>query len=238
MKRTLLDDGEGRGLSVSCQKQLNSYALAAAAAGVSLLAQAQQSEAKIIYTPADHVIRDQSSYRLDFNGDKRTDLTILNKFSQHCTSDGSCRSSELLAAKMAGSNEVVYDHFGAVAIKRGALIGPKGAFQRSSEQMALLHGGSYSSQISGSWINVKNRYLGVKFYIEGKVHYGWARLSVDVQLPFAISATLTGYAYETIPNRPIIAGKTKGPDVIIVQPTSLGHLAAGASAISAWRSQK
>jgi len=26
-----------------------------------------------------------------------------------------------------------------------------------------------------------------------------------------IRATLTGYAYETIPNKPIIAGKTKGP---------------------------
>jgi hypothetical protein len=40
---------------------------------------------------------------------------------------------------------------------------------------------------------------------------------------------LTGYAYETIPNKPIIAGKTKGPDVFTVQPGSLGHLARGAS---------
>jgi hypothetical protein len=28
--------------------------------------------------------------------------------------------------------------------------------------------------------------------------------------PKAIRATLTGCAYETIPNKPIIAGKTKG----------------------------
>jgi len=50
-----------------------------------------------------------------------------------------------------------------------------------------------------------------------------------------ITATLTGYAYESVPGKPIITGKTKGPDVATVQPASLGHLAAGASGIPAWR---
>jgi|HubBroStandDraft_3_1064219.scaffolds.fasta_scaffold1662953_1 hypothetical protein len=30
---------------------------------------------------------------------------------------------------------------------------------------------------------------------------------------------------ETIPNKPIVTGKTKGPDVTTVQPTTLGELA-------------
>jgi len=42
-----------------------------------------------------------------------------------------------------------------------------------------------------------------------------------------VSGTLTGYAYETIPNKPIITGQTKGPDVITVQPERLGELARG-----------
>jgi len=42
-----------------------------------------------------------------------------------------------------------------------------------------------------------------------------------------LKALLTGYAYETIPNKAIITGKTKGPDMITVQPGSLGALAAG-----------
>jgi len=74
----------------------------------------------------------------------------------------------------------------------------------------------------------------LRFKIHGKTHYGWARLSI----PFAdykFTATLTGYAYETVPNKPIIAGKTKGPDMVTVQPVSLGHLATGASAILPWR---
>ena len=75
-----------------------------------------------------------------------------------------------------------------------------------------------------------------------------------------IIATLTGYAYETIPNRPIIAGKTKGkmndkeasPDLLspddrgpaasltnpipdTPQPATLGLLAMGSPALSIWR---
>ena len=67
----------------------------------------------------------------------------------------------------------------------------------------------------------------------GRFHYGWARLNVVIDNPKLNQINrvlLTGYAYETIPNKPIIAGKTKGPDVTTVQPASLGHLAAGASA--------
>jgi hypothetical protein len=41
------------------------------------------------------------------------------------------------------------------------------------------------------------------------------------------SSTAIGYAYETIPNKPIVTGQTKGPDV--VEPATLGHLARGAA---------
>jgi len=92
----------------------------------------------------------------------------------------------------------------------------------------------------GRWANngqgVRNRYLGLKFMIRGKIHYGWARLNVTLgHNTDVVTATLTGYAYETIPNKAIIAGKTHGKDVITLEPASLGHLARGASAISAWR---
>ena len=94
-----------------------------------------------------------------------------------------------------------------------------------------------STFVDGSWVNVKQRYLGLKFHIGKKVHYGWARLNVSSKVG-SITATLTGYAYETIPNRPIIAGKTHGRDVITVQPASLGHLARGASELRAWREKE
>ncbi len=75
------------------------------------------------------------------------------------------------------------------------------------------------------------RYLGLKFQIKGETHYGWARLNVSVRAQGGvnITATLTGYAYETIANKAIIAGKTKGEDES--QGATLGALAAGAAAL-------
>lgn len=96
------------------------------------------------------------------------------------------------------------------------------------------------------------RYLDLKFPIKGKIHYGWARLKVTVGKS-SISATLTGYAYETIPNKPIIAGSTKGPDEIdnsadqpnpaaLTVPTpssaTLGLLAMGAPGLAIWRREE
>jgi hypothetical protein len=106
----------------------------------------------------------------------------------------------------------------------------------------------------GKWANVNNHYLGLSFKIRGKIHYGWARLSVAVQQDHKITATLTGYAYETIPKKEIHAGQTQmaqylgqmtvsdsthdldtleavgpisGPASRILQPASLGRLARG-----------
>jgi len=115
----------------------------------------------------------------------------------------------------------------------GARIGPKQRFAHNATSMAHFY--TSSGQIitsSGPWKNVKSRYLGLKFFINSKTHYGWARLSVTVHRDgiYGISAILTGYAYETVSNKPIIAGKTKDPDVITLEPGSLGGLAAGARA--------
>ena len=85
------------------------------------------------------------------------------------------------------------------------------------------------SRWSGLWANhgkgFKHRYLGLKFYVNGKAHYGWARLTTDLdEKNFAV---MTGYAYETIPNKPIITGKTHGGN-----EATLGRLAQGASGVS------
>lgn len=64
-------------LSKSVSHQLNSYALAASAAGVSLLALAPLAEGRIVYTKTDHVIDNRHElYRLDLNHDKIVDFSI------------------------------------------------------------------------------------------------------------------------------------------------------------------
>jgi hypothetical protein len=68
----------------------------------------------------------------------------------------------------------------------------------------------------------------LRFRIDGKTHFGWARFTIKAQAR-GVVATLTGYAYETVPNKPIIAGKTKGSDDnrIVEEPNA--SLAAPAS---------
>ena len=141
-------------------------------------------------------------------------------------------------------------HF-AAALRQGARIGLGQRFV--GEDMFGVGCGTAGTCISsGLWKNVTNRYLGFKFKIHGKAHYGWARLTVTVKWP--ISATLTGYAYETVPNKAIVTGKTKGPDADgpdaeqieptaeqgtrsgVPQPASLGMLALGATATGRKRS--
>jgi hypothetical protein len=69
-----------------------------------------------------------------------------------------------------------------------------------------------SGKRAGSWVNVKNRYLGLKFMIHGEPHFGRARLRATCSSKSKVPGVLTGYAYETVPSKPIVAGRTKGPE--------------------------
>jgi hypothetical protein len=162
------------------------------------------------------------------------------------------------ASTLRASGTLTFGGAYAFAFYRRDLNGPKQPFYGTLlAQVGTDDGGVLSC---GQWLNAKNRYLGLKFHIHGKTHYGWARLTV-VKTQYTItSATLNGYAYETIPNKPIIAGKANGkmndmeasPDSLspddpgpgasltnpipnTPQAASLGLLAIGSPALSVWR---
>jgi hypothetical protein len=65
----------------------------------------------------------------------------------------------------------------------------------------------------GRWVNVSDRYIGLRFQINGETHFGWARLNVrfhkGAPKDRTWEAQLTGYAYETIADKAIMAGQTK-----------------------------
>jgi hypothetical protein len=62
----------------------------------------------------------------------------------------------------------------------------------------------------GPWAHLKNRYLGLKFQTKGQTHFGWARLSTKIGFGGA-TGILTGYAYETIPDKPSSQAKPTAP---------------------------
>ena len=230
-------------LSESVHKQLNMYALAATAAGVGALALTQTADAKVVYTPVHHVIGRSERYKVSLNNGEIGDLTFVNRYG--CNQD---YCQDALSAVPSAGNAVEGKFTVAYALEPGVKIGPKKPF--SGGIMAFS---SSSEGTFGQWANVSNRYLGLKFNIKGKAHYGWLRLTVRLSGHARITATLTGYAYETIPNKPIITGKTKGasddptnqgvgPDASVTslipetpQPASFGMLALGVQGVPLWR---
>jgi len=203
--------------SASIQRQLNMYAIAAGAAGVGMLALASPAEAKIIYTPTDVTIVAADRCRLDLNHDGIADFTL-----SHWSVSLSWTFQSFLSAIPAAGNGV-RGCFDALALKAGAKIGTAASF------CGHLMAAHYPDGDVGLWRNVKNRYLGLEFKIKGETHYGWARLSVLVENQIIGTASLTGYAYETLPNRIIIAGQTKGAEVVAAQAACLGRLARGSA---------
>jgi len=238
-------------LAATLEKSLSAYASAAAAAGVSLLALTPAANAKIVYTPAHTSIPVNEGILLDLNHDGIADFRMVN----YAGSGGAL----LKVGCALRGRDVVPPPGGATcnyqtnqiwgrgsfpsALPSGFTVRPnKSYFQPGfylGEPMGGVGYGHYNawSTTRGQWLYAKHRYLGLQFVIKGHVHYGWARLNVTLTHG-QIAAVLTGYAYETIPGKPIITGKTKGPDVITLDPATLGHLAAGASQIPAWRSQR
>jgi hypothetical protein len=230
-------------LPESIHQHLNMYAIAAGAAGVSLLALVQPSLAKIVYTPAKHVIGRDQTYPIDLNHDGTSDVAIQ----QVCIG---CVVSfpffnNLLAepAQGNGIEEGAQGHGWAAALRAGATIGYTKQFNDASEVvMRVQHG---RAGTVGYWNYAQPRYLGVKFQINGKTHFGWTRFKNSS--PYG--ATLTGYAYETTPGKSIKAGQIReaaddptnddfGPDASLTtpipdtpQPASLGMLALGAQGV-------
>jgi hypothetical protein len=226
-------------ISDSLNRQLNMYALAASAAGVSVLALAGASEAKIVYTETHQVTRPGVPLYIDLNHDGIKDFVLRTTI--YAGSSGfdvgldpsGYRNNAVAGRRFSHSG---YFFSAASALRAGARIGPRSKFLVRFPFMAVELFNGVGSQYSdeGPWAGkgngVKDRYLGLKFVVHGKVHYGWARLSVTLghhRQYDDVSATLTGYAYETIPNKPIVAGQITGPDVITVQPGTLGELARG-----------
>jgi hypothetical protein len=235
--------------SASVHHQLNLYALAASAAGVSLLALEPPSEAKIVYTKTHQVIGVNTVYPLDLNNDGTIDFLI-----QQSGAAFSGTGPSGLFVKEAFGNAVAMGRYkyDAAALVKGALIGPQRVFTSTTfwrgEVMMQPRTNCSSAACSGEWQDVNNRYLGLKLRIDGKTRYGWARLSVHAN-GSQITGTLTGYAYETVPHKAIRAGQTHYSDEASARtrsaigetaaiesapgaehPASLGRLALGAGA--------
>jgi len=246
---------EAARVSASLEKRLLTYAVAASAAGVGILASGQVAEAKIIYTPANkHIYVNGSIVDLDLNHDGITD--VFFKAVYYHTGKETGGSLWLAPGSHSGGAEKVasFHLYWAAALPKGHNVGPREQFLAGTAEEPMAIGNSVSSLGSysgGPWRSpAKRGYIGLKFAIKGKLHFGWVRVERVASKKFAYPAVITGYAYETIPGKAIVAGQTKGtddsnvkePDAALAdpvpdtpQPATLAALALGAPGLSIWR---
>jgi len=214
-------------LGAKLDKSLLAYATAASAAGVSLLALTQSAEAKIVYTKSNiPITADGGNISFDVNGDGITDFTFYNAFSTPAApyrrKKGEGYHQASLNVNPAKGNAVweLLSHQieCAAALPAGKRVGPKAPLLNADGIMAASFG-SYTNGGSafGPWLNTQAAFLGLRFTIHGKNHFGWARIKMN---GLGYTDYITGYAYETVPNKSILTGKKKGP-------ANLGALAAG-----------
>ncbi len=240
-------------LTPKTEKAVFNYSVVAGAAGVSLLALAQPTEAKIVYTPARTVVSPNGSLKIDLNGDGIDDFTLTEfGFAANRVNTGSTHSGGALNVSGAQSANQV---FGVASVNIGyasalaakVSVGASDPFLAGKSQLMeaclIMQGSTLVDR--GKWINAKNKYLGLKFVIRGQTHFGWTRLSVR-RSGCAITTVLTGYAYETVAKKSIPTGKTSGPveaaDLISPSnapvPPALGLLAQGADGLAIWRKEQ
>jgi hypothetical protein len=220
---------------LSLESKLAAYALATG----TILAAPPQTSADIIYSGVvDKPLERNASLELDLNGDGTTDFTVLNLI---------VGREAVLAVEAPSNNTVVITPPDAAALNPFDEVSANdqlGGGLRGMVAFAVSSSGYYFSgyNSSGPWANAQNKFLGLRFvFPDGSNHYGWARLSVG---GFNAVATLHDWAYEDIPEKPILAGDTIGggggggaafppaaPPPRAPEPSPLAVLAHGAAGV-------
>jgi hypothetical protein len=226
-------------LSFPLEKHLKTYAMTAAAAGAGLLSSVLPADAQVLYTSANIKITDGNLF-LDFNCGPRVNFWLADRV--EVSTYGVVRE---LALNGGINASVIEDSHGPAALPADSVVGSSRTFTNAHQNervMAEAFQFAYSGTgVSGNWANVKQAYLGLKFDIQGQIHYGWAEFSVNASAhgPMPVHATLLGYAYEATPNQSIKTGQKSGaagvaaiPGSIVPQPGTLQALAQGVASKS------
>lgn len=217
-------------------KRVAAYALAATGAGLGIITGAQPAEAKIVYMPTNILFEARAV--IDIDGVKFEITQIKETFFGYT-----------FILKVQGGGVLASSRFPGWAgrLSAGARIGASGHFYRNP-QMAEAATYNCCPTHTGPWDpygppGPSSGFLGLKFLIDGQNHYGWAEVSIigDPQgYPHleGFRGVVLGYAYNTVPNQPLLAGQTSDADFIgeiPPQPSTLGLLALGAPALDIWR---
>jgi len=225
-------------LSESLHKRLSAYVLAASAAGAGMLALAQPAEARIVSRRIDVALCGLENYPFYPAGlTGKPTFNFWGAFDYRSSRSGYSFVAEGFSGNSEGASAVLAPNGSVASLRQGSLVGSGRTFGKGNSDGLLFtyHRFQGSKRHEGNFKFNQIDYLGFRFAIVAKQHFGWVRMRIRNRPNGLCRAVehLIDYAYETIPNKPIKAGQTHGKD-----DSTLGRLAQGASGISSWRQNK
>jgi len=164
-----------------------------------------------LYCPVSNGIVTKN-YNLDLNNDANNDF-ILTAIYYYSAKKGVATYSDVTASPLNG-NAVKDTLDVSIPLQFNAVIDSNLLLNQSwqtsgshSLKTVVDDKGGGGDTIWGIWDNLSDYYLGLRLLQSGQTYYGWVRLRVDVTSSYA-SIIVRDYAYNSIPNQPILAGQT------------------------------
>src|SRR5579862_487412 len=249
-------------ISEPLARSLNSYALAAAASGVAVLACAMPAEGAPVCKTVSVDLQGSATFPLNPANQFAAPFNIAQSvysFSFYTTgiSQFFWWNRAFFEPNSAGAKVITTSNNLPADVALGAEIGPGGNFKKPASYGMLFtygrgtfrhnQGGGTKSNHRGNLNLFGDNYIGFEFVESGQLHYGWIRLRITTKPGYVkknfTSTHVLAYGYETTPNTAIAAGSCSGeekansiePQNSQLPPANLGLLALGNPALPAWR---
>jgi hypothetical protein len=181
-----------------------------------LAAMALPASAGVEYTQVNVSIPLNSYYNIGLNHDGSVQFTIRSAFLQSSCNTGDeylwfLNVIPATGAAVVTARTPAFDY--ALPLPGGVVVGPDANFSSGTATMAELFWGACGSGTEGTWLGLPDRYLGLRFTDAAKqIHYGWAKVStaayVDQSGVLHTLTFLAAFAYQTLPQQPILTGQT------------------------------
>lgn len=165
---------------------------------IGVIAMSEDATSQIFYTDVheDMQMGDTSSFIFDIDEDKFHDLMVFQAFSA---------TAQMVMAQRAKDTEILGksagDYMYPLALDANFQL------DTINNDWRIRDFGTMNFQGSGAygyWQGVTDKYIGLKLKINGKPHFGWARLDVAKN---AKSFIVKDYAFEFTPGKPIKTGE-------------------------------
>ena len=240
--------------------RLDSYALAARAAGVAVLAYSVPATAAPVCKSISVELLGTGTYAFNPARQQFAPFNIAQTFESVSSHTSTAGNRAFFTPNSAGANELLATNGLPADLAPGARIGRGAKFGKGqSYGLLFTYGpgvGGTSKHHQGNFQFGRINYFGFKFTASGQTHYGWVRLRASVEGGHS-TTDIEAYGYESTAGRPIRAGSCSVSDLAnanppgartgviargsstaianrlpeTAQPASLGLLALGANAV-------